>query len=88
MGAGASYAYQTTGPWSAHDLDNRPFVSKSDFTSAAGIGVQESASQMLYQRTSTITNTLDSRVRDYMSDNKNKVNTPYWVDTYFSNSNL
>ena len=87
LGAGASYAYQTTGPWSAHDLDNRPFVSKSDFTSAAGIGVQESASQMLYQRTSTITNTLDSRVRDYMSDNKNKVNTPYWVDTYFSNSN-
>lgn len=46
VGAGASYAFQTTGDWTTTDLDNRPMVKGSAY--AAGIGAQEAAAQMLY----------------------------------------
>jgi hypothetical protein len=84
MGAGASYAYQATGDWSVHDFDSRPVVTGSAY--AAGIGAQETAGQMLYQRTSSVTNSLDRRIRDYTSYNQSKVYAPYWVDTYYSDS--
>ena len=83
LGAGASYAYSVTGPWTVHDLDNRPMVTGSAY--AAGIGAQETASQMLYQRTSAITNSLDHRLRDYATGNVNSA--PYWLEVYGGNVN-
>jgi hypothetical protein len=84
LGAGASYAYQVTGPWAVTDLDNRPMVTGSAY--AAGIGAQETAGQMLYQRASSITSSLDRRIRDYTIYNQSKVDTAYWVDSYYSDS--
>lgn len=80
LGAGASYAYSVTGPWTVTDLDNRPMVTGSAY--AAGIGAQETASEMLYQRTSAITSSLDRRLRSYASDEVD--NQPYWLDVYYS----
>ena len=80
LGAGVSYAYSVTGPWTITDLDNRPMVTGSAF--AAGIGAQETASQMLYQRTSSVTSALDRRLRSYASDEPD--NQPYWLDVYYS----
>ena len=80
LGSGASYAYSVTGPWAITDLDNRPMVTGSAF--AAGIGAQETAAQMLYQRTSSITSALDRRLRSYASDEVD--NQPYWLDVYYS----
>jgi hypothetical protein len=80
LGAGASYAYSTTGTWAVTDLDNRPMVTGSAY--AAGIGAQETASEMLYQRTSSITSALDRRLRAYASDEVDS--QPYWLDVYYS----
>lgn len=80
LGSGASYAYSVTGPWTVTDLDNRPMVTGSAY--AAGIGAQETASQMLYQRTSSVTSALDRRLRSYASDETD--NQPYWLDVYYS----
>ena len=83
LGSGASYAYTVTGLWTVTDLDNRPMVTGSAY--AAGIGAQETASQMLYQRTSAITNSLDHRLRDYATGNVNSA--PYWLEVYGGNVN-
>jgi len=80
LGAGASYAYSVTGPWTITDLDNRPMVTGSAY--AAGIGAQETSSEMLYQRTSAINSALDRRLRSYASDEVD--NQPYWLDVYYS----
>lgn len=80
LGAGASYAYTVTGPWTVTDLDNRPMVRGSAF--AAGIGAQETASQMLYQRTASVTSALDRRLRSYAADEVD--NQAYWLDVYYS----
>ena len=80
LGSGASYAYTVTGLWTVHDLDNRPMVTGSAY--AAGIGAQETAAQMLYQRTSSVTSALDHRLRSYASDEVD--NQPYWLDVYYS----
>ena len=80
LGSGASYAFSTTGTWTVSDLDNRPMVTGSAY--AAGIGAQETASEMLYQRTSSITSALDRRLRSYASDEVD--NQPYWLDVYYS----
>jgi hypothetical protein len=80
LGSGASYAYSVTGPWTISDLDNRPMVTGSAY--AAGIGAQEAASEMLYQRTSSITAALDRRLRSYASEEAD--NQPYWLDVYYS----
>ena len=80
LGSGASYAYSVTGPWTVTDLDNRPMITGSAY--AAGIGAQETASEMLYQRTSSITSALDRRLRSYASDEVD--NQPYWLDVYYS----
>lgn len=80
LGSGASYAYSVTGPWTVTDLDNRPMVTGSAY--AAGIGAQETASEMLYQRTSPITSSLDRRLRSYAADEVD--NQPYWLDIYYS----
>jgi hypothetical protein len=56
-----------------------PFVETS-------FGAQETAPQMLYQRTSSITNALDRRMRDYTDYNQGKINAPYWLDSYYSDS--
>jgi hypothetical protein len=62
-------------------IDNArvPSWSMSGFYS--GAGAQETASQMLYQRTSSITNALDRRMRDYTDYNQSKINDPYWIDS-------
>ena len=80
LGSGASYAYSVTGPWTVTDLDNRPMITGSAY--AAGIGAQETASEMLYQRTSSITSALDRRLRSYASNEVD--NQPYWLDVYYS----
>lgn len=81
LGAGASYAYQVTGSsWTVSDLDNRPMVTGSAY--AAGIGAQETASEMLYQRTSSITSALDRRLRSHASNET--YNQPYWLDVYYA----
>jgi hypothetical protein len=80
LGSGASYAYSVTGPWTVTDLDNRPMVTGSAY--AAGIGGQETASEMLYQLTSAITSSLDRRLRSYASAEVD--NQPYWLDVYYS----
>ena len=82
LGSGASYAYSVTGPWTVTDLDNRPMITGSAY--AAGIGAQETASEMLYQRTSSITSALDRRLRSYASDEVD--NQPYWLDVYYSDA--
>ena len=82
LGSGVSYAYSVTGPWTVSDLDNRPMVTGSAY--AAGIGAQETASEMLYQRTSTITSALDRRNRSY---NANYLeNQPYWLDVHYADA--
>ena len=86
LGAGSSYAYQTPGVWSVNDLNNRPFVAQGGMATAAGVGAQETASQMLYQRTASITNALDRRIRDYTSYNQSKTNSPYWIESYYADS--
>ena len=60
LGAGASYALQTTGNWIMNDLDGRPMVTGSAY--AAGIGAQETAAQMLYQRSVPLNISLDQRL--------------------------
>jgi hypothetical protein len=80
VGSGASYAYSVTGPWTIKDLDNRPMVTGSAY--AAGIGAHETASEMLYQRTSGINSSLDNRLRSYAStETGDKSN---WVEVYYS----
>lgn len=80
LGAGVSYAYSVTGPWTITDLDNRPMVTGSAY--AAGIGAQETASEMLYQRTAGITSATDRRLRSYAYDEVDS--QPYWLDVYYS----
>jgi hypothetical protein len=80
LGSAASYAYSTTGTWTIADLDNRPMVTGSAY--AAGIGAQETAAEMLYQRTSVVTSALDRRLRSYASNEID--NQPYWLDVYYS----
>jgi hypothetical protein len=82
LGAGVSYAYSVTGPWTVTDLDNRPMVTGSAY--AAGIGAQETAAEMLYQRTSVTTSALDRRLRAYASDKVD--NQHYWLDVYYSDA--
>lgn len=82
LGAGVSYAYSVTGPWTITDLDNRPMVTGSAY--AAGIGAQETASEMLYQRTSVVTKALDNRVYAYALNESNV--QPYWLDVYYGDT--
>ena len=82
LGAGVSYAYSVTGPWTITDLDNRPMVTGSAY--AAGIGAQETASEMLYQRTSVVTKALDNRVYAYALNESNV--QPYWLDVYYGDA--
>jgi len=79
QGSAASYAYTVTGAWTVNDLDHRPMVTGSAY--AAGIGAQETAAQMLYQRTSVITNALDRRLVGYASD---AAVAPVWLDVYYA----
>jgi len=82
LGSGASYAYSVTGSWTVTDLDNRPMVTGSGTAYSAGIGAQETASEMLYQRTAAITKSLDSRLYAYAADEANV--QPYWLDVYYA----
>ena len=80
LGSGVSYAYSVTGPWTVSDLDNRPIVTGSAY--AAGIGAQETASEMLYQRTAAITSALDRRNRTYNANYLD--NQSSWLDVYYA----
>lgn len=80
LGSGASYAYSVSNHILVTDLDNRPMVTGSAY--AAGIGAQETASEMLYQRTSVVSSALDRRLRSYNSNYLE--NQPYWLDVYYS----
>ncbi len=82
LGAGASYDYSVTGPWTIADLNNRPMVLGS--AHAAGIGNVVTASQSLYERTSQISQSIDDRLRIY--DLKQNTDQPYWINTYYSDS--
>ena len=82
LGAGASYAYSVTGPWTIADGNDRPFVTGSAY--AAGVGSQESASEILYQRTSPISSALDRRSRVYSRNSTES--KPYWIDLYYLDS--
>ena len=83
LGAGASYDYSVTGPWTIADLNNRPMVSGS--AHAAGVGNVTTASQSLYERTSQITQSLDDRLRTH--DLKQQPSQDFWINTYYSDSN-
>ncbi|MFM1956178.1 MAG: hypothetical protein RIR20_998 [Pseudomonadota bacterium] len=80
LGSGASYAYSVSNHIIVTDLDNRPMVTGSAY--AAGIGAQETASEMLYQRTSVISSSLDRRLRSYAADEVES--QPYWLDVYYA----
>lgn len=82
LGAGASYAYSITGPWTITDLNNRPMVTGSAL--AAGVGNITTASQSLYERTSQITQSLDDRLRTH--DLKQQPSQDFWINTYYSDS--
>lgn len=80
FGSGVSYAYSVSSNVLVSDLDNRPMVTGSAY--AAGIGAQETAAEMLYQRTSVVNSALDRRLRAYASDDAES--QPYWLDVYYS----
>jgi hypothetical protein len=80
LGSGASYAYSVSSNLLVSDLDNRPMVTGSAY--AAGVGAQETAAEMLYQRTSVVNSALDRRLRAYAYDDAE--NQPYWLDVYYS----
>jgi hypothetical protein len=82
LGAGASYDYSVTGPWTIADLNNRPMVLGS--AHAAGIGNVVTTSQSMYERTSQISQSIDDRLRIY--DLKQNTDQPYWINTYYSDS--
>jgi hypothetical protein len=80
LGSSTSYAYSVSSHVTVTDLDNRPMVNGSAY--AAGIGAQETAAEMLYQRTSLVNSALDRRLRTYASDQVES--QPYWLDVYYS----
>ncbi len=80
LGSSASYAYSVSNHVIVTDLDNRPMVTGSAY--AAGIGAQETAAEMLYQRTSVVNSALDRRLRAYASDEVES--QPYWLDVYYA----
>jgi hypothetical protein len=80
LGSGVSYAYSVSSNVLVSDLDNRPMVTGSAY--AAGIGAQETAAEMLYQRTSVVNSALDRRLRAYASDEVES--QPYWLDVYYA----
>ncbi len=79
LGAGASYAYSTTGNWILQDLDHRPVVAGSAY--AAGIGAQESAAHRLYQRVAPLAAALDRRALAAPAA-RPEGPAAYWIEAY------
>ncbi|MES2211671.1 MAG: autotransporter outer membrane beta-barrel domain-containing protein [Pseudomonadota bacterium] len=73
-GAGASYAYTTSGDFTLIDLNNRPVVSGSAIS--AGIGAQETADKLLFQRTTRLNDSFASRL------NGDVISKTFWVTPY------
>ncbi len=72
-GAGVSYAYTTSGNWTLADLNNKPVVAGSAIS--AGIGAQETADKLLFQRTTRLNDSFATR----LNGNDSKA---YWVTPY------
>ncbi|MES2213112.1 MAG: hypothetical protein V4490_08275 [Pseudomonadota bacterium] len=75
-GPAASYAYTTSGTWLLNDTSNKPVVLGSAIS--AGMGAQEIADKLLFQRTTRLNDSLATRLTTL--DNKNA----FWVTPYAS----
>lgn len=79
-----SYAYNTSGDWNFTDADSgtRPAAFAASIGAAsAGIGVQETAGEMLYEHTSAINQSL---TRHALNLGGNEAGKDVWVDPYYS----
>lgn len=83
LGRAASYAYTVNGPWTVRDLDGHALVGNTAY--AAATGLQEIASEKLYQTTARLTHGLDTRLRSIMQNNS--VRTSPWIDVYYTDTN-
>ena len=82
LGAGRSYALETTGSssWIIEDLNNRPMVTGSAY--GIGVGNMETQGHEMYQRTYQINQTLQQRQLANYKGNA----TPYWINSYYNES--
>ncbi len=82
LGAGRSYALETTGSssWTIEDLNNRPMVTGSAY--GIGVGNMETQGHEMYQRTYQINQTLQQRQLANYKGNA----TPYWINSYYNES--
>lgn len=84
-GVGSSYAFTTTGSWTVQDLEQRrPMVKGSAY--AAGIGLQEAAPQLLYQRIAPITTAIDRRVQMVTGAHQKTTTGSPWMESYYTSS--
>ncbi len=80
LGSGKSYAYTTSGEWNLIDLDNRPVIKGSAI--AAGIGIQETADEMLHFKNSLVENSLEKRKENNITSQKDNNGHEIWLDPY------
>lgn len=82
LGAGRSYALETTGSssWTIQDLNNRPMVTGSAY--GIGVGNIETQGHEMYQRTYQINQTLQQRQLANYKGNA----SPYWINSYYNKS--
>ncbi len=82
LGAGRSYALETTGSssWTIEDLNNRPMVTGSAY--GIGVGNMETQGHEMYQRTYQINQTLQQRQLANYKGNA----SPYWINSYYNES--
>ena len=82
LGAGRSYALETTGSssWTIEDLNNRPMVTGSAY--GIGVGNMETQGHEMYQRTYQVNQTLQQRQLANYKGNA----TPYWINSYYNES--
>ena len=82
LGAGRSYALETTGSsnWTIEDLNNRPMVTGSAY--GIGVGNIETQGHEMYQRTYQVNQTLQQRQLANYKGNA----SPYWINSYYNKS--
>jgi hypothetical protein len=82
LGAGRSYALETTGSssWTIEDLNNRPMVTGSAY--GIGVGNMETQGHEMYQRTYQVNQTLQQRQLANYKGNA----SPYWINSYYNKS--
>ena len=84
LGAGRSYALETSGSssWTIQDLNNRPIVTGSASAYGIGVGNMETQGHEMYQRTYQVNQTLQQRQLANYKGNA----TPYWINSYYNES--